>query len=700
MTARWTVHALQGSLGEHRRAWDRLHAERFGEHPMLDGEWVDALLKNFGQGREWLAQRTDAQGQVLALCVLQQRNRLQWQSFLPSQAQVGPSLVQKGSDASDLLQALPGHPLQLDLLCLDPQLTESEGLHAPAVGLMNHALTMNVRISGSFDAYWQARTKNLRKNFKRWESKLEAESLREDLVCLRTPADVLAGVRRYADIEGAGWKGREGTALGSSNTQLSFYETLLESAAQSGRARVYELRLNSQLVASRLCISRGGVLVILKTTYDEAFSAYAVGRLLLARVLAYEFGAQEHEHVEFYTNATPEQLAWATGQRWIRHQSHARYPSLKLLQDALRHAPVPRDADWELNHAAKAADLPKDARALLDSGPSSARVDWLERLERTVFKADADLRYHWLQHKGQVVAVLPLHWQRRQGAWHAEALANFYTPLFAPGLAATAGPDVLRRFWQLLRAQFPTLASVRLAPLAPESPAWASLIPGLQQAGWPVFEFFCFSNWSLQPAPESWEAYWSQRPSELRHTVARKQARFTAQGGRLELLTRPDQLDSGLQAYQQVYAASWKPAEPYPAFIEELARQHAAQGSLRLGLAWLGERPVAAQLWLVQDGRAEIHKLAYDEAHKAHSPGSLLSAFLMRHVIEQDRVQLVDYLSGDDGYKRQWMNRVQERRGLVAYNPRTLAGALGLLREWAAWWTRRWRRGRAAPGNP
>jgi hypothetical protein len=50
----------------------------------------------------------------------------------------------------------------------------------------------------------------------------------------------------------------------------------------------------------------------------------------------------------------------------------------------------------------------------------------------------------------------------------------------------------------------------------------------------------------------------------------------------------------------------------------------------------------------VRAGRAEIFKVAYDEAHKALSPGTLVTALVMEHVLEVDRVREVDYLTGDD----------------------------------------------------
>ena len=107
----------------------------------------------------------------------------------------------------------------------------------------------------------------------------------------------------------------------------------------------------------------------------------------------------------------------------------------------------------------------------------------------------------------------------------------------------------------------------------------------------------------------------------------------------------------------------------------------ARQGWLRLGLAFIGEQPVAAQFWLVLHGRACIYKVSYNEKFSEFSPGSLLTGHLMRHVIEVDQVREVDYLIGDDAYKKIWMSHRRERWGIVAYNPRTLGGLWGALRE-------------------
>jgi CelD/BcsL family acetyltransferase involved in cellulose biosynthesis len=129
--------------------------------------------------------------------------------------------------------------------------------------------------------------------------------------------------------------------------------------------------------------------------------------------------------------------------------------------------------------------------------------------------------------------------------------------------------------------------------------------------------------------------------------------------------------------YEAVYRASWKPEEGSFPFLRALAEQEGAAGTLRLGIARRDGTPVAAQLWLVENRKATIHKLAYTEAAKSLSPGTLLSVAMFRHVLDQDRVELIDYGTGDEAYKADWMDERQELWQLTAHNPRTLKGLAG-----------------------
>jgi len=141
-----------------------------------------------------------------------------------------------------------------------------------------------------------------------------------------------------------------------------------------------------------------------------------------------------------------------------------------------------------------------------------------------------------------------------------------------------------------------------------------------------------------------------------------------------------------------VYESSWKTPEPYPGFIPGLVADLAASGSLRLGVARLGDRAVAAQLWSIRGGRAAIVKLAHRTDSTEFSPGTLLTVHMMQLAIERDGVTEVDYLIGDDAYKRNWMTARRERWGIVAYATRSPIGLALVLRELAGRTAKRFRR--------
>jgi hypothetical protein len=239
----------------------------------------------------------------------------------------------------------------------------------------------------------------------------------------------------------------------------------------------------------------------------------------------------------------------------------------------------------------------------------------------------------------------------------------------------------LAQLLRALRAQRPR--SITFAPLERDSVDFGLMRGALRRAGLIPFEYFCFGNWYL-PVACTGTQYLESRPGEVRSTIRRMSRRFEAQGGHIEILQSPQDVERATAAYTAVYAVSWKQPEPHPGFMPGLIRLCAARGWLRLGVAWLGEQAIAAQLWIVANGHASIFKLAYRPEHAKLSPGTLLTAAMMKHVIDIDQVKEVDYLTGDDAYKRSWMTHRRERWGLVSYDPATAGGAWLLARELAA----------------
>ena len=122
-------------------------------------------------------------------------------------------------------------------------------------------------------------------------------------------------------------------------------------------------------------------------------------------------------------------------------------------------------------------------------------------------------------------------------------------------------------------------------------------------------------------------------------------------------------------------------------------RALASAGALRLGILREGDEPVAAQYCALDLGgrRATVLKLAHAEERRAASPGTVLTAMMVRGLIEEDGVAELDFGRGDDAYKRLWVGTRRQRVGYLLADPRHPAGLLALARHAAGGVRRRLR---------
>jgi CelD/BcsL family acetyltransferase involved in cellulose biosynthesis len=223
---------------------------------------------------------------------------------------------------------------------------------------------------------------------------------------------------------------------------------------------------------------------------------------------------------------------------------------------------------------------------------------------------------------------------------------------------------------------------LRLDALDADWPGLAAFLAGLRAGGRVVQRFAHFGNWHDSLPPGGWPAYLACRPGALRETIRRKSARLGRDPAlRITLARGVAEVPAALAAYREVYGLSWKQPEPYPAFDACLLQAAALRGLLRLGVLWHGPAPIAAQYWLVERGTATMLKLAHDERHKPLSPGTVLTAWMIRSMIEQDAIQALDFGRGDDLYKRDWVARRRQRIGVLAADPLHWRGVATIARH-------------------
>jgi Acetyltransferase (GNAT) domain len=280
--------------------------------------------------------------------------------------------------------------------------------------------------------------------------------------------------------------------------------------------------------------------------------------------------------------------------------------------------------------------------------------------------------------------------QKAHDARTFSSITNFYaslsTPIFFQNANAEQRVQLIDDLAREIVSARPRIETINWHPVADDDLQMQVLSQALRRRGWFTRTYHSFGNWSEPTRGLGFSEYLNANSDPLIRSWSRRAERMRTQPDAsisLVVVVSPSEVDAAMDAYEHVYARSWKPAEAHPKFVRNWANELAGHGELRLGLARIADQPVAAQFWVVTHDRAHIFKVAYDEEYARQSVGNLLSAHLFRYVLDIDGVGEIDYLSGDDLYKRQWMKVRKQRVGVVVSNPLTTIGFVSAVRECA-----------------
>ncbi|GAA0280085.1 hypothetical protein GCM10009127_21510 [Alteraurantiacibacter aestuarii] len=279
--------------------------------------------------------------------------------------------------------------------------------------------------------------------------------------------------------------------------------------------------------------------------------------------------------------------------------------------------------------------------ALSGKGPF-ARVQWFSLLENGANKPIlATAR------DGARVVCLPL----TKSATGLEVLTNWYAFTWQPLVAGEPRPSLME---SLARDLATRTHRIDLAKLPDEDGTASQLEQAFRKAGWAVRREECDTNHVLVCAGLNYADYLASRPGPLRTTLKRK-------AKKVEITLKRQFEAADWAAYEDIYRQSWKPEEGDPALLRAFAEAESDAGRFLFGMAMAQGKPVAAQFWTVDHGTAYIHKLAHLESAHRLSPGTTLTAALFAEVLDRDHVHLVDFGTGNDGYKADWMESARPR---------------------------------------
>lgn len=327
-------------------------------------------------------------------------------------------------------------------------------------------------------------------------------------------------------------------------------------------------------------------------------------------------------------------------------------------------------SDWD--------QLPESANALFEQGEKDSLFfsrPWFENLTAAL-DDDQAMVLACVVKENNVLAILPLI-ESDVNSWLS--LKHRYTTHYSLLLADDEQQRVLTCLVEGL-SQLP-LRSLLLEPVADNDSRIHNLQRNMETAGYSCEQLFRLYNWIYRVQGQSYEDYMAARPARLRNTISRKKRKLEREHGFEIRLFTGDEVPQAMPDYYTVYSASWKANEQYVGFMDGIVAGFSRPGWSRLAILYVNGQPIAAQLWFVLHGKANIFRLAYDEAWKRYSPGSILTSFLMEYVIDIDRVKEIDFLTGNDAYKQDWMSERREHFALSCIKSVRPAGKYALFAE-------------------
>ena len=305
--------------------------------------------------------------------------------------------------------------------------------------------------------------------------------------------------------------------------------------------------------------------------------------------------------------------------------------------------------------------LPESANALFERAEKDSVFfsrAWFENLATSALDDDHTLVLACVVAGDRVMAMLPLMESTGSKTWYS--LKHGFTPLYSLLLANDDQEQVLACLAQALSQL--QVNGLLLEPVADDDSNINRLQKAMEKAGFSCEYIFRSYNWIYRLQGQSYEEYMADRPAKLRNTISRKKRKLEREHGFEIRLFTGEEVPRYMPDYYVVYNASWKQNELHNTgfqdrFIEDFSRA----GWPRLAILYVKGQPVAAQLWFVHHGKASIFRLAYDKDWRHYSTGSILTRFLMEHVIDTDKVEEIDFLTGNDAYKQDWMSQRRER---------------------------------------
>lgn len=174
------------------------------------------------------------------------------------------------------------------------------------VAVRSDAECTRVSLPESLEEFWRARSKDLRRNVRRYREKAENRgTLTSEIACEMRP-ELVNGL---IALHEARWRARGQPGMIAANRSAPFLYDIAAEFARLGILRLFALRLDGELAAAILAWLHRGTLFFYMSGFEPRFEWFSPGQLLLSECLrySYECGCRTWD---FLRGTEPYKLAW------------------------------------------------------------------------------------------------------------------------------------------------------------------------------------------------------------------------------------------------------------------------------------------------------------------------------------------------------------------------------------------------------
>ena len=176
--------------------------------------------------------------------------------------------------------------------------------------------------------------------------------------------------------------------------------------------------------------------------------------------------------------------------------------------------------------------------------------------------------------------------------------------------------------------------------------------------------------------PQNYEDYLKTLRPKKRYNLRRDARKLENEHhARFEKITEPDQVQSFLDQFEQVYRRSWQGnlhtgrswnTESQVARLSRIAQL----GWLRSYILKTDDGPIAAVFGCQYEGTYHVRELCFDPKWAESGPGSVLMHLLIEDLYQHNPPQVLDFGPGDEAYKRSFRSNVEQDIAFLYLLPR------------------------------